>query len=113
MSPEAYVTCHITCRMAARYVTSHRLKWRPLKSVGFSQWSWLMPTIFHNYQVCTRTMPRPKQSPIMLMGHVSDAPDHLGHSQGSALGGVRPLRFVIVHAPRPSAPATNTSSAAS
>src|SRR5262249_10935698 len=28
----------------------------PLKSSGFSEESWVMPTIIHNYQVCARTV---------------------------------------------------------
>jgi hypothetical protein len=44
---------------------------------------------------------------------VADALDHPGHGHGAAVGGVRPLRFPIVHAPRPRVPASNTSSAAS
>jgi len=36
-----------------RIITMDR---QPLKSVGFSQGSWVMPTIIHNYQVCTRTV---------------------------------------------------------
>src|SRR5262245_13833724 len=32
------------------------LKWRPLKSSGFSEESWVMPMIIHNDQICTRTM---------------------------------------------------------
>src|SRR5262249_20893739 len=32
------------------------LKWRPLKSAGFSEGTWVMPMIIHNYQVCTRTL---------------------------------------------------------
>src|SRR5215510_4146322 len=38
---------------------------------------------------------------------VADALNHLDHGHGAAVCRVSALRFVIVHAPRPSVPATN------
>jgi hypothetical protein len=69
---------------------------------------------FYTFVGQDRRLPEPEKTVMFVVANsealVTDALNHQGHSHGAAVCRVSALRFVIVHAPRPSVPATNTSS---